>query len=125
MGLGAAIDYLRRIGLENIRNHEEALLAHMMKRLSEVKGLRVFGPGDIRKRASLAAFAIEGVHPHDVSAMLAEDGICVRSGHHCAMPVHEKLGIPATTRASVYLYNRKEEIDALAESLLKIRKVFG
>ncbi len=125
IGLGAAIDYLGRLGLENIRAHEEKLVSRMLRRLQEIPGLSVLGPRDARARASLAAFTIEGIHPHDVSAMLAEDGICVRSGHHCAMPIHDMLGIPASTRASVYLYNKADEIDALVQSLARAKKVFG
>ncbi len=124
IGLGAAIDYLGRIGLPDIRRHEEELVSYMLKRLGEVKGLEVIGPADARKRAGLVAFTLKGVHPHDIAALLSEDGICVRSGHHCAMPLHGRLGIPASTRASVYLYNRLDEIDKLADSLQKIRKVF-
>lgn len=125
VGLGAAMDYLNGIGLESIRSHEESLLAYALKRLPEVKGLEVLGPKDVKKRGALVAFTLEGVHPHDVASMLDEDGICVRSGHHCAMPLHERLRIPASTRASFYLYNTKEEIDMLLESLERIRKVFG
>ncbi|MEW6722753.1 MAG: SufS family cysteine desulfurase [Candidatus Micrarchaeota archaeon] len=125
IGLGAAIDYLSALGMENVRKHEEELVSHMLRRLSGIPGLAVLGPADPKKRAALAAFTIEGIHPHDVSAMLAEDGICVRSGHHCAMPVHGRFGIPASTRASVYVYNTKGEIDALADSLARAKKVFG
>jgi cysteine desulfurase/selenocysteine lyase len=125
IGLGAAIDYLNRIGLDNIRAHEDVLVSYMLKRLPDVPGLEIIGPTTAKERAALVAFTIEGIHPHDVAAMLAEDNICVRSGHHCAMPIHEKLSIPASTRASVYLYNQKGETDALVESLLRARKVFG
>jgi cysteine desulfurase/selenocysteine lyase len=124
VGLGAAMDYLKGVGLDNIRKHEESLVSYMLKRLPEVKGLGILGPMDVSKRGALAAFTLEGVHPHDVSAMLSEDGICVRSGHHCAMPLHTRLGIAASTRASVYLYNKKEEIDALVDSLQKTVKIF-
>lgn len=123
--LGVAIDYLNKIGFENIRAHERGLVGYMMKRLAEVKGLRIIGPKDAKKRAALVSFTMEGIHPHDVSAILADNGVCVRSGHHCAMPLHIRLGIEASTRASVYLYNRKDEIDALVESLHKTRKIFG
>lgn len=125
VGLGAAMDYLSSAGLENVRKHEEELVSYMMKRLSEVKGLKILGPQDISKRGALIAFTIEGMHPHDVSAMLAEDNICVRSGHHCAMPLHTRLDLEASTRASVYLYNNKYDIDALIESLNMATKVFG
>ncbi|MEW6035810.1 MAG: SufS family cysteine desulfurase [Candidatus Micrarchaeota archaeon] len=125
IGLGAALDYLGRLGMGNVRKHEERLVSYMLERLGEVKGLSVIGPRDAGARAGLAAFTLEGVHPHDVAAMLAEDGICVRSGHHCAMPIHEKLKVPATTRASVYIYNLEEEIDMLVSSLQRAKKVFG
>jgi cysteine desulfurase/selenocysteine lyase len=125
IGFGAAIDYLQGLGMENVRKHEESLTGRMLERMGEVDGLQVLGPTDARKRVGLVAFTLEGVHPHDVAAMLAEDGICVRSGHHCAMPLHGKLGIPASTRASVYVYNKKEEIDALVDSLKRIKKTFG
>jgi len=125
VGLGAAIDYLEGLGMENVQKHEEMLVAYMLKGLGEVRGLHVLGPGNASARTGLVAFSMDGVHPHDVSAMLAEDDICVRSGHHCAMPLHERLGIPASTRASVYIYNRKGDVDALVASLQKVRKVFG
>jgi cysteine desulfurase/selenocysteine lyase len=125
VGLGAAIDYLKRIGLESIRSHEESLVSYALERLSEVEGLRILGPKDARRRGALVAFTLDGVHPHDVAAMLDEEAVCVRSGHHCAMPLHDRLGIPASTRASFYVYSKKEEVDMLAESLKKIKKVFG
>ncbi|MFH0885034.1 MAG: SufS family cysteine desulfurase [Candidatus Micrarchaeota archaeon] len=125
IGLGAAIDYLGKIKMERIREHEISLTGYMLERLDEVPGLRILGPMKAEDRVGLAAFVMEGIHPHDVSAMLAEDNVCVRSGHHCAMPLHESLSIQASTRASVYLYNGKDDIDALAASLKRVRKVFG
>lgn len=124
IALGVAIGYLKRIGIDNVRAHEERLAGHMLKRLSEVEGLRILGPKKAKRRVALLAFELEGVHPHDVAALLDEDGICVRSGHHCAMPLHERLGIPASTRASAYIYNKEGEIDRLAESLEKIGNMF-
>ncbi|MEW6748867.1 MAG: SufS family cysteine desulfurase [Candidatus Micrarchaeota archaeon] len=124
VGLGAAIDYLDKVGMDRIHSHERMLISHMLERLGEVDGLTVLGPKDAKKRVGLVAFTMERIHPHDVAAMLDADGICVRSGHHCAMPLHELLGIEASTRASVYLYNTKDEVDALAESLKRARKVF-
>jgi len=124
IGLGTAMDYLSKIGFENIRAHESSLVSHMLKQLREVKGLGMIGPRDGKKRGSLVSFTMEGIHPHDVSAILAEDGVCVRSGHHCAMPLHTRLGIEASTRASIYLYNRKDEIDRLTDSLQRARKIF-
>jgi len=125
IGLGAAIDYLEKAGITAIRRHDISLTEYMLKRLDELPGLKVLGPPKAENRVGLVAFVMEGIHPHDVSAMLAEDGICVRSGHHCAMPLHDSLGIQASTRASVYLYNGKEDIDALVSSLERARKVFG
>ncbi len=125
MGFGAALDYLSAIGMEEVRSHDVRLVRSMLKALSEVPGLAVIGPADATMRCGLVSFTLEGVHPHDVSAMLAESGICVRSGHHCAMPLHERLGIPASTRASVYIYNNEGEIGALAGALAKAKKAFG
>ncbi len=123
--LGVAMDYLKKLGMDNVRRYEESLTSYMLKRLAEIDGLEILGPEDAKKRTGLAAFTMKGAHPHDVAAMLDEYSICVRSGHHCAMPLHEHLGIPASTRASIYLYNKKEEIDRLVEALEKIGKVFG
>jgi len=125
VGFGAALDYLSTIGMGEIRSHDVRLVRKMQKRLAEVSGLRMLGPADAQMRCGLVSFTLEGVHPHDVSAMLAESDICVRSGHHCAMPLHERLGIPASTRASVYIYNNEGELDALAEGLERARKAFG
>jgi cysteine desulfurase / selenocysteine lyase len=125
IGLGVAMDYLQKIGLDEVKSHEESLVSYMLEKLDDIEGLKVLGPPDARKRGPLVAFTLDPVHPHDVAALLAEDNICVRSGHHCAMPLHERLGIPASTRASVYLYNRKEEIDALADSLKKAKIIFS
>ena len=125
IGLGAAIDYLKNLGMESITQHENSLVEYLLKRLPEVKNLTILGPKDYKKRTALVAFTLQGIHPHDISAILDEDGVAVRSGHHCAMPLHGKLSIPASTRASVYLYNKKDEIDALVESLQRVRKIFG
>ncbi len=124
IGLSSAIAYLESKGMEKIRSHDVSLTSYMLKRLAEVPGLRILGPPDAKKRVGIAAFTMEGIHPHDVSAMLSEDDVCVRSGHHCAMPLHTRLGIPASTRASVYLYNEAGDIDSLIDSLMKARKVF-
>jgi cysteine desulfurase/selenocysteine lyase len=125
IGLGAAIRYLDSVGMENVRRHEERLVSLMLDSLGEIPGVKILGPADAGKRGGLAAFTLDGVHPHDVSAMLAESNVCVRSGHHCAMPLHGRLGIPASTRASVYIYNTPGEIARLAESVVGIKKAFG
>lgn len=125
IGLGAAIDYLGRIGMEDIRAHEEHLAGYAIKRMGEIDKLTILGPHDAGKRVGLVSFTMDDIHPHDVAAILDEDGIAVRSGHHCAMPLHEHLGISASTRASFYIYNTKSEIDALCESLRRVKKVFS
>ncbi len=124
VGFGAAVDYLSAIGMEQISGHEHEIIEYALERLEEVPGLRVFGP-TADKKGGVASFTFDGVHPHDVAQILDRDGIAVRAGHHCAQPLHEKFGIPATTRASFYLYSTKSEVDALIEGIYKVKKVFG
>lgn len=124
IGLGAAVDYLDRIGMGVVEAHEQELTAYAIERLEEVPGIDIFGP-PADKKGGVAAFTFGGIHPHDVSQILDRDGIAVRAGHHCAMPLHEKFGLIATARASFYLYNTKEEIDRLIEGLYKVKEVFG
>jgi cysteine desulfurase/selenocysteine lyase len=124
IGLGAAVDYLRRLGMDNVREHELTLTRHALKRLAEVEGLRVIGPAKAEDRGGLAAFTMEGVHPHDAADLLDQLGIAVRAGHHCAQPLAALIGLSSTTRASFYLYNTTDEIDRLVEGLHRIRKVF-
>jgi cysteine desulfurase/selenocysteine lyase len=124
IGLGAAVDYLSAVGMEAIAAHDHELTAYALERLEEVPGIWIFGPSADHK-SSNASFTFKGVHPHDVAEILNRHGVATRAGHHCAMPVHEKFGIPATTRASFYLYNTKEEIDQLVEALYKVKEIFG
>ena len=124
IGWGAAVDYLRRIGFDAIHTHEQALAAYAMDRLRELPGVRVLGP-EASKRGGVVSFTMEGIHPHDVAQILDSVGVAVRAGHHCAMPLHDKLGLPATTRASFYLYTLAEEIDALIAGLRKARALFA
>jgi cysteine desulfurase / selenocysteine lyase len=124
IGLGVAVDYLESVGMANISAHEHAIIAYALERLEEVPGVRVFGPS-AEKKGGVAAFTFEGVHPHDVAQILDTEGVAVRAGHHCAMPLHEKFHIPATTRASFYLYNTQDEVDRLIEGLYKVKRVFG
>ncbi|MCS7009947.1 MAG: cysteine desulfurase [Anaerolineales bacterium] len=124
VGLAAAIDYLEGIGMEAIAAHERALITYALERLEEVPGLRIFGPAAEHK-GGVAAFTLEGVHPHDVAQILDTVGVAVRAGHHCAQPLHTKFGLPATTRASFYLYSTFQEVDALIEGLYQVKKVFG
>lgn len=124
IGLGAAVDYLSEVGMQAIADHDHELTAYALERLEEVPGIWIFGPSAEHK-SSNASFTFKGVHPHDVAEILNRHGVATRAGHHCAMPVHEKFGIPATTRASFYLYNTKEEIDQLIEALYKVKEIFG
>ncbi len=123
IGLGYAIDYLTDIGMATIQAHEHALTEYALERLAEVPDLMVYGP-DADQKGAVAAFTFAGIHPHDVAQMLDAEGIAVRAGHHCAMPLHDYLGLAASTRASFYLYNRLSEVDSLIEALYKARKVF-
>ncbi|HLF93605.1 MAG TPA: cysteine desulfurase [Planctomycetota bacterium] len=122
IGLGAAIDYLQKLGMETIRSYEDDLLDHGTKVLSQVPGLRMIGTA--REKAGVLSFDLEGVHPHDVGTILDQEGIAIRTGHHCAQPVMERFGVPATARASLAFYNTKEELDLLARGLRKVSDVF-
>lgn len=124
IGLGAAVDYLSSIGMQAIQAHEKDIITYALERLEEVPGVKVYGPPAERK-GGVAAFTFEGVHPHDVAQILDRDGIAARAGHHCAMPLHDRFDLPATTRASFYLYNTKAEVDKLVEGLYKVKKMFG
>lgn len=117
VGLGAAVDYISEIGLDRIHAHEQAITGYLLEGLATIKGLRVLGPLDPAKRGGAVSFAIDGIHPHDVSQLLDSRGIAVRAGHHCAKPAHQRFGVQSTTRASSYLYTTQAEIDALIEGL--------
>lgn len=126
IGLGAAADYLTAIGMDVVEAHERELTAYALDALRELKGLRVIGPGDLDQRGGTVSFTLEGIHPHDVGQILDDQfGVAVRVGHHCARPLHLRFGIPATTRASFYLYNTTGEIDALVRGLHHVQKVFA
>lgn len=124
IGFGAAVDYLESIGMDHIEAHEREMTAYAMDRLAEVPGLAFFSP-DVAHKGGVVTFTMLGVHPHDVAQIVDGDGVAVRAGHHCAMPLHEKFHLPATTRASFYLYSTKEEIDQLARSLERVVGLFG
>jgi cysteine desulfurase/selenocysteine lyase len=124
VGFGAAVDYLSAIGMEAVAQHEHAMISYALEALSEVPQLEVFGPAADYK-GGVASFTLPYVHPHDVAQILDSEGIAVRAGHHCAMPLHEKFNIPATTRASFYVYNTPAEVDALVRGLGKVKKYFG
>jgi cysteine desulfurase/selenocysteine lyase len=123
VGFGAAVDYLTTVGMESVAAHEHEITEYALERLEEVPGLKLFGP-DAQSKGGVAAFTFDGVHPHDVAQILDRDGIAVRAGHHCAQPLHEKFGITATSRASFYLYNTKEEVDKLVEGIYKVKEIF-
>jgi cysteine desulfurase/selenocysteine lyase len=122
IGLGAAIDYLTGVGLNAIAAHENDVLEHGTRVLTQIPGLRLIGTA--REKAGVLSFELEGVHPHDVGTILDQQGIAIRTGHHCAQPVMDRFGVPATARASLGLYNTKEEMDALAAGLKKVAEVF-
>ncbi|WP_326823519.1 cysteine desulfurase [Streptosporangium sp. NBC_01639] len=126
VGLGAAVDYLSAIGMDEIARHERELTGYALGALGELPGLRVIGPADLDARGGTVSFTLEGIHPHDVGQILDDNfGVAVRVGHHCARPLHLRFGIPATTRASFYLYNTPAEIDALVRGLHHVQKVFA
>ena len=126
-GWGAAVDYLERLGMEAVRAHEVALTAYALDRLRDRFGdaLTLYGPPTVEGRGGTLSFLFEGVHAHDVSQVVDAEGVCVRAGHHCAKPLMRVLGVPATTRASLYLYNERSEVDALVEALAKAEQFFS
>ena len=125
IGLGVAIDYLSGIGLENIWAHEHDLVADAMRKMAELPGITMYGPTPEQDRAGVLSFSIEGIHPHDVAAILDEHNVAVRAGHHCTQPLMQALGVVATTRASFYIYNTPEDVDRLIEAIQAAQRVFG
>ena len=123
IGLGATIDYLETVGMDRIAAHEHDLITYATEAFKDLKDVRVIGTA--RDKAGVLSFTMKGVHPHDVGTILNEDGVAVRTGHHCAQPVMQRFGIPATARASFYLYNTQSEVDALVAGIHKVRKIFG
>jgi len=123
IGLGAAVDWIRGVGVEQIRAHEEGLVAEALERLAEVPGLTVNGPASAADRGALVSFTLEGAHPHDIGEILGREGICVRAGHHCAQPLMRKLGVAATTRASFAVHNSPGDVARLIEGLASVRRV--
>ncbi len=124
IGYGVGIDYLMNIGIDNIRAYEKELTKYALDRITDMKGIHVYGTRDIAKRGGVISFNLGDIHPHDLSTILDEDGVAIRSGHHCAQPLMELLGVAATSRASFYIYNTKEEVDALISSLERARMIF-
>lgn len=125
IGLGAAVDYLTRLGMENVRAHEEDIVSYAMSELGRISGVTMYGPKDPSLKGGVIAFTLKQAHAHDVAQILDEDNICIRSGNHCAMPLHLSLNIAATARASFYVYTTKEDIDALIRGIERAKMMFG
>ncbi len=124
LGLGAAIDYLSSLDMEKVRYHEKELTSYALSHLRNLKNIKIYGPTDPEKRGGVIAFTMKGLHPHDIAEILNEDNICIRSGHHCAMPLHTRLGISASSRASFYVYNTEEDVEKLVKGLERANKIF-
>ena len=125
IGLGTAVDYLTRLGMESVRAHEMEITEYALDKLGRMKGVTMYGPRDVKTRAGVVSFTIEGAHPHDIASILDVDGICIRSGHHCAQPLMERYDLPATARASFYVYNDMEDVDALVAGVKRVQGVFA
>ena len=125
VGLGAAIDFLQEVGLDNILKHEHKLAAYTLEKMSTIEGLTIYGPKEAEKRAGVVTFNLSDVHPHDVATVLDAEGIAVRAGHHCTQPLMKWLNVSATARASFYLYNTEKDIDRLVEGLMKTKEYFS
>jgi cysteine desulfurase/selenocysteine lyase len=125
VGLAAACDYLDGVGMDLVVAHEEALTEHALESVTAIPGVRVLGPLTTQDRGGALSFVVDGVHPHDVGQVLDELGIAVRTGHHCAWPLHRALGVQASTRATFYLYNTHDEVDSLADGIRQAQKFFG
>jgi cysteine desulfurase/selenocysteine lyase len=125
VGLGPAVNYLSALGMKRVRTHERELTGYLLKRLAEVPGLRVVGPPEPERRGGLASFTIEGMHAHDIAELADRAGVCIRAGHHCAQPLMRCLGVGATARASVGVYNEPSDVDALIDALIAGRHIFG
>ncbi|MER3404711.1 MAG: hypothetical protein C4289_05725, partial [Chloroflexota bacterium] len=125
IGLGVAVDYLSALGMAAVRQHEQELTAYALERLTSVGGVRIFGPLDATNRGGVLSFYLADIHPHDVASILDQQGVAIRAGHHCCQPLMDFLGVPATARASFYIYNSRDDVDALVEGLHMAKKVFG
>ncbi len=124
IGLGAAIDYLQAIGMDRVFSHEQEITTLAIKELSSISGLTIYGPREVKDRGGAVAFSMKDIHPHDLASILDEQGVAVRAGHHCAQPLHEKLGVESTTRASFYIYNTEADVHALVVALKKAKEIF-
>lgn len=125
IGFGAAVDYLSALGMDNVRAHEVEITRYALDRLKEIPQLTVYGPDDTARRGGAVSFTLADIHPHDLSTILDQQGVAIRAGHHCARPLMRVLDVPATARASFYVYNTREEVDALVAALDEARTIFG
>jgi cysteine desulfurase / selenocysteine lyase len=125
IGLGAAVDYLGQFGMERVRSHERTLVDYAMEKLQEIPGITLYGPRDPELHGGALSFTLPNIHPHDLATLVDREGIAVRAGHHCTQPLMDRLGVPATTRASFYIYNRVDEVDRLVAGIQKAQKVFA
>jgi len=125
VGLSAAVDYLRALGMDNVQEHEHMLTQAALTALSAIPGVRIIGPTDIKDRGSAVSFVVDGIHPHDVGQVLDDLGVAVRVGHHCAWPVCRRYDVPATTRATFYIYNDLDDVDALVQAVVAAKEFFG
>jgi cysteine desulfurase / selenocysteine lyase len=125
IGLGAAVDYLGQFGMERVRSHERTLVDYAMEKLQEIPGITLYGPRDPEIHGGAISFTLPNIHPHDLATLVDREGIAVRAGHHCTQPLMDRLGVPATTRASFYIYNRVDEVDQLVSGIQKAQKVFA
>lgn len=125
IGLGAAISYLEKIGMEAVRSHEVDLTTYALERLNEIENLTIYGPADVETRGGAVSFTLADIHPHDLATILDQRGIAIRAGHHCARPLARSLNTPATARASFYIYNVRSDVDALVDGLHEAREIFG
>jgi cysteine desulfurase/selenocysteine lyase len=123
VGLGAAVDYLRSLGMDNVREHEQDIAAYALEALEGAGGVRVQGPRE--NRGGALSFLVDGIHAHDLATILDSEGIAIRAGHHCAQPLMQWLGVPATARASFYVYNTRDDVDALVRGVEKAKRIFG
>ena len=124
IGLAAAIDYLEEIGMENIHQHEQEIVAYLLPKMQEMEGVTVYGPSDPAQHSGVISFTIDGIHPHDIATALDMEGFAVRAGHHCAQPLMRWLDVPATCRASFYIYNTLQEAEQFLEALEKVKEFF-
>ena len=125
VGFGAALKYLMNIGMDEVRAHELDLTQYTLDRLGDTPGVEIFGPPEVKARGGVVSFSLEGVHPHDIGQVLDDYGVAIRAGHHCAQPVMAALKVPATARASFYIYNTRDEVDTLVNAVEETSRIFG